>query len=105
MCRIVVHADRPVSVPELGGQGIASLPDPHAVRRIAAWTGALADVTGQAGDWRAIDDHLVRVVGPDRRIAGGVALQAKPLHLQFQRYGRSPSSVSVARPVRRGRGE
>src|SRR6266567_3788697 len=104
MRRIVGEADRAVAVAELGRQGIAALPDPHAVRRIAAWAGALADVTDQAGDWRAVDDHFVRAVGPDRRIAGGVVLQAQPRHLQFPCHGGSPfvsvrCSTSAAGPT------
>jgi hypothetical protein len=85
MRRAASEADGAVEITELRRQGIAALPDPQMLlfpmRSIVTRTGALANVTGQASGRLAVDEHLVRAIGPDP--LPGAVLQAKSLHMQL----------------------
>jgi hypothetical protein len=51
------------------------------MRAVVAGTGTLADVPGQRVYRRAIDEHLVRAIGPHP--FSGAVLKPKSLHAQF----------------------
>src|SRR3954447_19443080 len=76
---------RTVVIAELRRQRIAALVNPQMIGlsmfRIVARPGTLADVAGQTGDRRAVDQYLVRAIGT--RPLAMMFLQTEPLHPQF----------------------